>query len=83
MHSCYAVYMEVIAVAEFCLACWNELNKTQLKRWNVELSWDLDFCEGCGQWKHVVVSERPTLLSFFIIDRGEPSCKKKKKDPPK
>ena len=29
------------------------------------LSWERDLCEGCGQWKRVVICEREWLLQIF------------------
>ena len=45
-------------MAEFCLDCWNRINKTKDGKTKYVLSKDLDFCEGCGKWKHVVITER-------------------------
>lgn len=45
-------------MAEFCLDCWNELYHKNDKANKYILSKNLDFCEGCGQWKHVVVMEK-------------------------
>ena len=42
-------------MAEFCLKCWNELNNTQLDGRSVQLSEYADFCEGCTEFKNVVV----------------------------
>ncbi len=42
-------------MSEFCLDCFNKLEKTQLTRWQVSLSWGKDLCEGCGQIKRVVM----------------------------
>lgn len=44
-------------MAEFCLECWKKLNEATDDK-NYILSKDLDFCEGCGEWKPVVVTER-------------------------
>ena len=49
-------------MTEFCIECAKErlgFTKAELKR--VVLSNDLDLCEGCGQWKPVVVTLRPTF----------------------
>ena len=43
-------------MAEFCLDCWNKMNGThytQEQVWTEE-----DLCEGCGEWKPVVVGIR-------------------------
>ena len=42
-------------MAEFCLDCLNKLNNTQLDESNVQLSDYEDFCEGCADYKNVVV----------------------------
>lgn len=53
-------------MAEFCLECFNEqvLPKRYQKRReeDVTLSIEPDLCEGCGEWKHVVVFDRPESL---------------------
>ena len=68
-------------MAEFCLECWKKLNEVEDDDdKNYILSKDLDFCEGCGEWKPVVVTERrfyyrrqfdriifPFILLFTII----------------
>lgn len=45
-------------MAEFCLECWNELNGTDEPESNYILSEDLELCEGCGEWKNVILLER-------------------------
>lgn len=52
-------------MAEFCLDCWNRLNETNLTEKDVVLSSrdDMDLCEGCGQWKQVVVCMRRRSFS--------------------
>lgn len=53
-------------MAEFCLACWNKLHGENLTEDDISLSFDLDFCEGCAEWKPVVVSLlRPSMISKF------------------
>ena len=43
-------------MAEFCLDCWNEMNRTH---YTPEQVWtEEDLCEGCGEWKQVVVGFR-------------------------
>ena len=57
--------LEVIEMAEFCLECWNKMNGTDDSKWKYTLSWERELCEGCGQWKRVVVCEREWLLRLF------------------
>ncbi len=42
-------------MAEFCLDCWNKLNGTHDSKRKYVISKDLDLCEGCGEYKHVIV----------------------------
>ncbi|MBR3576619.1 MAG: hypothetical protein IKL42_04350 [Clostridia bacterium] len=45
-------------MAEFCLDCWNKINETNDPAIKYIISKDLDLCEGCGPFKHVIVVER-------------------------
>ena len=40
-------------MAEFCLDCYNRLHEKNYREDQVEL--EMDLCEGCGEWKPVVV----------------------------
>ena len=53
-------------MAEFCLDCWNKLNKTQFTEKEYVLSKEPDLCEECGQWKPVIVRVRriPALYTL-------------------
>ncbi len=42
-------------MAEFCLKCFNKINETHYTRLQVKRSKELDLCEGCGEYKRVVV----------------------------
>ena len=44
-------------MAEFCIECWNKINKSHGK-YKYVLSKDLDVCEGCGELKRVIIAER-------------------------
>ncbi len=44
-------------MAEFCLDCFHQLNETNDDPEKYVLSKDLELCEGCGEWKHVVVTK--------------------------
>ncbi len=52
-------------MAEFCLECWNKMNKTKKTKKEVVLSKEKDLCEGCGTFKPVVVKERHALFFFL------------------
>lgn len=54
-------------MAEFCLDCWNKMNRKNYSKWDVKLSWGLDFCEGCGDWKRVVLEERGYWDNRFML----------------
>ena len=45
-------------MAEFCLECWNKMNETKDPPSRYVLSRNKDICEGCGEYKRVVVAER-------------------------
>lgn len=45
-------------MAEICLDCWNKLNQTNDSKWRYVLSWELDFCEECEEYKRVIITER-------------------------
>lgn len=45
-------------MAEFCLDCWNKINKTHNSKWRCVLSWERELCEECRQYKRVIVKER-------------------------
>lgn len=53
-------------MAEFCLDCWNKLNKTQCTEKEYVLSKELELCEECGQWKPVILRVRriPALYTL-------------------
>ena len=58
-------------MAEFCLKCWNEINKTDDPASKYILSKELDLCEGCGKRTHVIVAQRKNYyrhkLRFVIL----------------
>ena len=45
-------------MAVFCLDCWNRLNGFQKTERDYVLSDDYDLCEGCGQFRPVIVFAR-------------------------
>lgn len=45
-------------MAEFCLNCWNKMNGRSDSSNKYFLSKDLELCEGCGKWTHVIIMER-------------------------
>ena len=45
-------------MAEFCLDCWNRIHEIADTKHRYVLTLGKDLCEGCGQYKRVVVGER-------------------------
>lgn len=65
-------------MAEFCLECLNKMYGRNDSTKKYIISKEYDLCEGCGEWKNVVVAERKSyylyqmrcfLLPFIIIYR--------------
>jgi len=63
-------------MAEFCIDCFNKMNSTDFSKEKYILSNNLELCEGCGEWKHIVIMEqrgysiydvRNIFLPFEII----------------
>ena len=53
-------------MAEFCAECWKEMfPQDQNKKFVV--SKYLDLCEGCGEYKRVIIREK---AAFFFIRRA-------------
>lgn len=51
-------FIEVIIMAEYCLDCWKKINGEKKDNNEYSLTEYLELCEGCGQWKRVVVKEK-------------------------
>ncbi len=45
-------------MAEFCLPCWNQQNDKKDSEIKYIMSKGLSLCEGCGEWKKVIIMER-------------------------
>ena len=45
-------------MAEFCLDCWNKINETNDTESDYYFSKHLDLCEGCAQYKKVIICKR-------------------------
>ena len=52
-------------MSEFCKDCYISICGGS-ENDKIKLSKELDLCEGCGDYKRVVVSVRPTLKSFIL-----------------
>ena len=55
-------------MAEFCLACYNRLNHTNYEKYQVKE--EPFICEGCGEWKPVVVGFRRRGWFRFLRKSG-------------
>ena len=49
-------------MAEYCLDCLNKINGTNHSSKKFIISDELDLCEGCSQWKNVVVARRRNIF---------------------
>lgn len=57
-------------MAEFCLDCWNKLNKRNDPSARYVMSRELDLCEECGEWKSVIIRERsPIVYGLLLLGR--------------
>ncbi len=58
-------------MAEFCLDCWNKLNESFDSERKYILSKELYLCEGCNEYKSVIIMERKAYyihkFRFFIF----------------
>lgn len=54
-------------MAEFCLDCWNKLNKANYTERDFILSKELDFCEECEKWRHVIVTVRRNKYIYDLM----------------
>lgn len=54
-------------MAEFCPKCWNEWNQIDNPKEAYVLSWGLELCEGCGQWKRIVIMPRRHWILRYCV----------------
>ena len=57
-------------MAEFCPNCWNKLHGTKYLRCEFRLTYHKELCEGCGQYKRVVMEKAVTYYDtrFILIE---------------
>lgn len=55
-------------MAEFCVDCWNKINGSNYSENEVQTSECLDLCEGCGEYKNVIIEikERKTIFDWLF-----------------
>lgn len=63
-------------MAEIYYSCWNRINGKHDPPKKYKMSRDIELCEECGRWTHVIISERKSyyfhkfrmfLLPFKIV----------------
>lgn len=53
-------------MADFCLECWNKINESADSPKKYIFSKDLGLCEGCGEWKSVIIAERKDYYLYKL-----------------
>ena len=53
-------------MSEFCLDCWNRINKTHDTEKEWVLSQEPDLCEGCGKYLPVIVTQRKGVAKLKL-----------------
>ena len=51
-------------MAEFCPECLRKMEGKKAYKYTYEVSDDLDLCEGCGKYKHVVVMRHKSMFDI-------------------
>ncbi len=52
-------------MAEYCFECFKKMSKEKVKEKDYILSGEPDLCEGCGEWKRVVVRVKNPRLYMW------------------
>ncbi len=55
-------------MAEFCLACWNQIHKSNFTKNNVTLTKYLELCEGCGKYERTIYKFYKRFSIGGIVD---------------
>jgi len=56
-------------MAEFCPECWNKLNNFSDPAESYRLSWGYELCEGCSEFKRVVVGKRKHYWHLIVLKK--------------
>ncbi len=59
-------------MAEFCPKCWGELNGVSTRERDYVLSRYPELCEGCGEYKQVIVVPRRKGLLYWLLEVLKP-----------
>lgn len=54
-------------MAEFCIDCWNKLNNTNHTVKDYYISKHLELCEGCAEYKRVIIMPKERIDYFIGI----------------
>ncbi len=60
-------------MAEFCLDCWNRLNRSPKTERDYVLSDGYGLCEGCGRICRVIERERTFKLLYDLRHKKKPN----------
>lgn len=64
-------------MAEFCLECWGKMNGKELTEADMVVDHrTLDLCEGCGEYKPVIIRARGPV-GRWLWELRHPDAKKK------
>ena len=67
-------------MAEFCAECFSKVFNEKPRKWKYLFSEEPDLCDGCGEWKRVVVRIRyPKLYTLKMKIRARIRGLKRKK----
>ncbi len=54
-------------MAEFCMECLNKISETNFKEKDFILSEELEFCEECYEFKHIVIVSKKAYYSRSLL----------------
>ncbi len=54
-------------MAEFCVKCYNRINEEKTHCSDYILSFYPELCEGCGEYKRVIISRKPYWDNRFLF----------------
>ena len=65
-------------MAEFCPECWNSINGLNEPPEAYVLSREHELCEGCREWKQVIVGKRNCYFIRYLWNRLLDRCKNRR-----